>query len=133
MAFTSKKVFDADPAFIPTIADELVKQFRLEGFSVAQFPLGSGGADVSITKGGLFKKVLGMKTALKITLKPVGRQIVAEAGVGIFDQQAIPTMISVFIFWPVIITQIWGMIVQSRLDNHAMDYIEDAINRLTAS
>ena len=124
MAFTSKKVFDADPAFIPAIADELVKQFRREGFSTAQMPLGPGGADVSITKGGLFKGVLGMKTALKITITPVGQQIVAEAGVGIFEQQAIPTMITVFIFWPVIITQIWGMIVQSRLDNRAMDYIE---------
>ena len=133
MAFSSKKLFYSDPSFIPAIADEVVEQFRLEGFSVAQFPLGSGGADVSITKGGVFKAVLGMKTALKITLKPVGQHILAEAGVGIFGQQAIPTMISVFVFWPVILTQIWGMIVQSRLDNRAMELIENSINRLKSS
>ena len=54
--------------------------------------------DISITKGGLFKAVLGMKTALKVTLLPQGTEVSFEAGVGIWKQQAVPTIISMLIF-----------------------------------
>lgn len=133
MGFSSKKIFYADSALIPTISDDLVEHFQIEGYTVKKMPLGSGGADVSITKGGLFKAVLGMKTALKITLKPHGGHILAEAGVGIFGQQVVPTVITVLFFWPVLITQIWGIVQQAHLDDHAMELIENSINRLNAA
>ena len=130
MSFSSKKIFYADSTLIPSISDELVEQFEIEGYAVSKLPLGSGGADISITKGGIFKAVLGMKTALKITLKPHGNHILAEASIGIFGQQAIPTAITLFFFWPVILTQIWGMVQQSHLDDHAMELISNSISRL---
>ena len=91
--------------------------------------LSSGGYDISITKGGLFKAVLGMKTALKITLLPFDGKIRFEAGVGIFGQQAIPSVISMFFFWPVLLTQIWGLIAQSKLDDRALQTAQDVIAR----
>ena len=95
--------------------------------------LSSGGCDISITKGGAFKAVLGMKTALKVTLLPHGNLISFEAGVGIWGQQAIPTVISMFFFWPVLITQIWGMIEQSKLDDRALEIANDVIAQSAAS
>lgn len=71
-----------------------------------------------------------MKTALKITLRQESGHIQAEAGVGIFGQQAIPTIISMLFFWPVLVTQIWGMIKQSSLDDHAMELIEKSLQHL---
>lgn len=133
MGFSSKRVFMADPSFIPAVAEELSLQFRTEGYNVKQEDLISGCVDISITKGGIFKAIAGMKTALKITIKPDDSHIIAEAGVGIFGQQAIPTIISMLFFWPVLLTQTWGLIQQSQLDDHAMELIEKSLQRLTVS
>ena len=120
----------ANPSLIPAIAEDISRQFETEGYSVKSENLISGGADISITKGGIFKAVTGMRTALKITLKANGSYISAYAGVGIFGQQVVPTIISMLVFWPVLLTQTWGVIRQSQLDDHAMDLIERAILRL---
>lgn len=38
----------------------------------------------------------------------------------IFGQQVIPTLVMWFITWPVLLTQIWGMVQQSKLDDKAL-------------
>ena len=132
MAFSSTRLFFAEPKWIPQVAEMLSKQFQAEGFTT-QLNTSVASADLSITKGGLFKSVCGMKTALKIKLMPEGPNIRAEAGCGIFGQQAIPTIISMFVFWPVLLTQLWGLIQQSNLDDHAMELIERYLHDLLLS
>ena len=68
-----------------------------------------------------------MRSALKIALRPQVDGVLFDANVGIFGQQAIPTVISMFFFWPVLITQIWGMVQQSKLDDRALEVAERAI------
>ena len=133
MAFSSTRLFFADPKLIPQVADMLSIQFQAEGFTTQLNKTALVGADLSITKGGLFKSVCGMKTALKIKLMPEGQNIRAEASCGIFGQQAIPTIITMFVFWPVLLTQLWGLIQQSRLDGHAMELIERDLHELLQS
>lgn len=77
--------------------------------------------------------VVGMKSALKITLIPQGESIAFEAGVGIFGQQALPTVISMLFFWPVLLTQIWGLIRQSNLDDKALAIAQEVVNESPAS
>jgi hypothetical protein len=101
--------------------------FIAEGYDVQGDSLISGGYDISVSKGNIFKAVLGMKTALKIIVRPQGGQIFIEAGVGVFGQQAIPTIISMLFFWPVLVTQIWGIIQQSNLDEKAIEIAEASI------
>jgi hypothetical protein len=125
--FSSKKILYGSSSLIPTIANRIQEEFQNEGYEVAMDELSSGGYDISITKGGIFKAVLGMKTALKVTLLPQDSNIYFEAGVGIWGQQAIPTIISMLFFWPVLITQIWGMVEQSKLDDKALDIAKDVI------
>ena len=127
--FNTKKTLYGTASIIPQIATAIRDDFAKEGYEVSMDALSSGGYDISITKGGLFKAVLGMKTALKITLIPFDGKIRFEAGVGIFGQQAIPTVISMFFFWPVLLTQIWGMIAQSKLDDRALQTAQDVIAR----
>lgn len=126
--FSTKKILYGSTSLIPTIANRIQDEFQNDGYEVAIDALSSGGYDISITKGGVFKAVLGMKTALKVTLLPQGNSILFEAGVGIWGQQAIPTIISMFFFWPVLITQIWGMIEQSKLDDKALYIAENVIH-----
>lgn len=125
--FSTKKILYGSTSLIPTIANRIQEEFQNEGYEVAMDALSSGGYDISITKGGVFKAVLGMKTALKVTLLPQGSNIHFEAGVGVWGQQAIPTVISMLFFWPVLITQIWGIVEQSKLDDKALDIASNVI------
>ena len=125
--FSTKKILYGSTSLIPTIANRIQEEFQNDDYEVAMDTLSSGGYDISITKGGVFKAVLGMKTALKVTLLPQGSNIHFEAGVGIWGQQAIPTVISMLFFWPVLITQIWGMVEQAKLDDKALEIAQDVI------
>ena len=126
--FCTKKTLYGNPALIATIAKSINDECQSEGYEVALDALSSGGYDISISKGGIFKAVMGMKTALKISLLPRGGNIYFEAGVGIWGQQVIPTIISMFFFWPILITQIWGIVKQSQLDDKALDIANAVIS-----
>ncbi len=127
--FKSSKTFFVSPELIPAIANDITTVFTNEGYLVQSDSLISGGYDISITKGGMFKAVLGMKTALKINVYFTGNAIQIDAGVGIFGQQFAPTVATLFIFWPIVITQIWGMVEQSKLDDKAISIAADTIAR----
>ena len=119
-AFNTKTILNGDPSLIPAMSDRICQTFAADGYEINRDNLMSGGVDISVTKGGVFKAIVGMKTALKITLIPQSNTISFEAGVGIFGQQALPTVISMLFFWPVLLTQIWGLIQQSDLDDKAL-------------
>lgn len=122
--FKTAKTLIGTAPYIPEIASKIQEAFQTEGYEVINESLLSGACDISITKGGLFKAILGMKTALKVSIVPNGNDANFEAGIGIFGQQAIPTVISMLFFWPVLITQIWGMVQQSKLDDKALAIAE---------
>lgn len=126
--YSTQKLLDASAAQITQIAEAIRKDFADDGFEVYVDTLMSGGRDISITKGNLFKAVLGMRSALKISLTPRQSGVYFDANVGIYGQQAIPTIISMLFFWPVLITQIWGLVQQSSLDDRALDVAEKAIS-----
>lgn len=127
--FKTSKMLYGNPTLIPIISSAIIEEFRKEGYDVTTQDLMSGGKDISITKGGMFKVIIGMKTALKISLKPYDNKIQFEAGVGIFGLQAIPSAIALFVAWPVMITQIWGLVQQSKLDDKALEIAESVLYR----
>ena len=90
---------------------------------------GALGDYFSITKGGIFKSVLGMKTALNVELTQMNGGVSVSAKVGMFGQQVIPTMITLFVAWPVLLTQIGGMVEQSKLDEKVIGMLEEEIRR----
>lgn len=126
-AFNTKTILNGNPSLIPAIADRICQVFFLDGYEINRENLMSGGIDISVTKGGMFKAIVGMKTALKITLIPQNNSISFEAGVGIFGQQALPTVISMLFFWPVLLTQIWGLVQQFNLDDKALATAQSVI------
>ena len=58
--FKSTKTFFASPEIIPAIVKDITGTFTNEGYQVQAQDLISGGYDISITKGNMFKAVLGM-------------------------------------------------------------------------
>lgn len=125
--YSKKKLLKAHSPQINTIAEAIESDFVRDGFEVKVDTLMSGGKDISITKGNLFKAVLGMRSALKVTLIPQTDGVLFDANVGIYGQQAIPTAISMLFSWPVLITQIWGLVRQSSLDDRALALAEQAM------
>jgi hypothetical protein len=82
---------------------------------------------VSIRKGGTFKAIIGMKSALNIKIEPVANGTTVDAGVGIFGQQALPTAITLLVFWPVLVAQVWNMAQESNLDEEALGVAEESL------
>ena len=64
--FSTKKILYGSTSLIPTIANRIQEEFQNDGFEVSMDALSSGGYDISITKGGIFKAVLGINSPLKI-------------------------------------------------------------------
>ncbi len=125
--YNTKTVLHASPSLIPAIADHICQVFAADGYEIKREDLLGGGVDISVTKGGFFKAVVGLKTALKITLQPRNGNIYFEAGVGIFGKQIIPTIVMYFVAWPVLITQIWGNIEQAKLDDRALAAAQEVV------
>jgi hypothetical protein len=105
------------------VAEDVMSYFRRQGFDVTGTKEVQGW-HISITKGAVFKAVLGMRTALNIELQPDEDGTMVKAGVGIFGRQVVPILVARFVFWPVWLTQIWGLVQQARLDDEALDYAE---------
>ncbi len=133
--FSKKQLLMASPSQIPQIEEAIRNEFEYDGFEIKIDSLMSGGSDISLTKGNIFKAVLGLRSALKIKLVPQSNGILFDASVGIFGQQVIPAVVAYFVFWPVLLTQIWGIVQQSKLDDRALAAAQRAIqgNNTTAS
>jgi hypothetical protein len=125
--FKSSKTFDTTVPDLAPVAHAVMDHFRGKGFEVAGHRTILQGWDIDIHKGGAFQAVVGLKTALKIRIETAGASTKVEAGVGIFGQEAIPTAISMIVFWPVLVTQIWGIVQQSKLDEEALEAVAKAL------
>lgn len=133
MAFSQTRYFNVSSNLIHPIADDVAKQLRTDGYDVEVTDMLGNDMQISLCKGGMFKKVLGLQTALNLALTDEGDSIKAEATVGIFGQQVIPTLLMLFVAWPVILTQIIGLVKQAHLDDYVMDLIGRAISELNAN
>ena len=126
-AFTTKKTLYGNASQIPAVAEQIRQAFAADGYDV-RIDNPANGQEVYITKGGLVKAALGLRSSLKVTMKPArDGNINFEAGVSIFKRQFVPTVITMCFFSPVVIAQIWGMIKQSKLDEKAVAVTERAL------
>ena len=128
MAFSQTRYFNISSNLIQPIAQDVARQLRADGYQVEVTNMIGNDVQISLCKGGMFKKVVGLQTALNLAITEEGDSIKAEATVGIFGQQVIPALVMFFVFWPVILTQIVGIIKQSNLDDYVMKLIERSIS-----
>jgi hypothetical protein len=125
--FNSSKTVPYVVGDLAPVAQEVMDHFEQQDYEVTVTPISMGGVQVSIRRGGTFKAIIGMKTALNIKIEPVANGTTVEAGVGIFGQQAIPTAITLLVFWPVLIAQVWNMAQESKLDEEALRVAEESL------
>jgi hypothetical protein len=125
--FNSSKTVPYFVEDVAPVAQDVMDHFEQQDYEVTETYIPTGGVQVSIRKGGTFKAIIGLKTALNIKIEPVANGTTVDAGVGIFGQQAIPTAITLLVFWPVIIAQVWNMAQESNLDNEALRVAEESL------
>src|SRR5215203_1691815 len=125
--FNSTKTFPYFVEDVAPVAQDVMRHFEQQDFEVTETNIPTGGAQVSIRRGGTFKAIIGMKTALNIKVEPVANGTTVDAGVGIFGQQAIPTAITLLVFWPVVIAQVWNMAQEANLDDEALRVAEESL------
>jgi hypothetical protein len=125
--FESTRFIPIYLADLAPVAEDLARHFQQQDYEVVKQQGLGGSWDISIHRGGMFKALLGMKTALKIDIEPTSQGTLAKAGVGIVGMQVVPTVISMLLFWPVLVTQIWGAVRQSKLDDQAMEIIATSL------
>src|SRR5215208_5170364 len=125
--FNSTKTFPYFVEDVATVAKDVMDHFEQQDFEVTETNIPTGGVQVSIRRGGTFKAIIGMKTALNIKIEPVANGTTVDAGVGIFGQQALPTAITLLVFWPVLVAQVWNMAQESNLDDEALRVAEESL------
>jgi hypothetical protein len=125
--FNSSKTVPYVVENLAPVAQEVMRHFGGQDYEVTDTPIATGGVQVSIRRGGTFKAIIGMKTALNVKIEPEANGTRVEAGVGIFGQQAIPTAITLLVFWPVIIAQVWNMAQEAKLDEEAIRVAEESL------
>jgi hypothetical protein len=125
--FNSTKTFPYTVEDLAPVAKDVMDHFEGQDFEVTETNIPTGGVQVSIRRGGTFKAIIGMKTALNIKIEPVANGTTVDAGVGIFGQQAIPTAITLLVFWPVLVAQVWNMAQESNLDEEALRVAEESL------
>ena len=125
--FSSSRTVPYRVEDLAPVARDVMDHFEQQGFEVTQAHLPAGGVQVSIRKGGTFKAIIGLRSALNIKIEPEANGTRVEAGVGIFGQQAIPTAITLLVFWPVVVAQVWNMAQESKLDEEALGVVEESL------
>lgn len=127
--FKSSQMFPITVSDLTPVANDVTEYFKQKGFEVAKEKTLIGGWDISITKSGIFKTVLGLKSALKVEIEPMGTSTNVKAGVGVFGAQVVPVILLYFVGWPILVTQIWGLIQNSKLDEEALECARDSLVR----
>ena len=125
--FNSSKTFPYVVEDLAPVAQDVMDHFERQDYEVIETNIPTGGVQVSIRRGGTFKAIIGMKSALNIKIEPVANGTTVDAGVGIFGQQAIPTAITLLVFWPVLVAQVWNMAQEAKLDEEALRVAEESL------
>ncbi|MGE5827218.1 MAG: hypothetical protein ACM30G_02500, partial [Micromonosporaceae bacterium] len=125
--FKSERRFWTQLTDLAPVAEHVSGHFRGRGFEVLAQPTATGAWDIDITRAGTFRAISGMRTAMKVRLEPESGAVLARAGIGILGQQALPTVVSMVVFWPILVTQIWGAVQASKLDDEALSAVEGGI------
>jgi hypothetical protein len=125
--FSSSRTVPYHVEDLAPVAQDVMRHFEQQDYEVTETHIPTGGVQVSIRRGGTFKAIIGMRSALNIKIEPEANGTRVEAGVGIFGQQAIPTAITLLVFWPVLVAQVWNMAQEAKLDEEALRVAEESL------
>ncbi|MCR5348180.1 MAG: zinc ribbon domain-containing protein [Bacilli bacterium] len=123
---STKRTFKTTIKNLDPVIEDFRTHFEDKGYKVTTEETADG-AFLSLTNANLFKTVSGLKTGLNISLSLYDDSLEARMDVGIFGKQAVPGLIAMLVFWPILVTQIIGLVQQNKLDTETYDVIEKSL------
>ncbi len=130
---TEKKEIFEGAEHIPEVAAAIQSEFMSQGYEVSRNDLANGDVFVSITKSGFFRVISGFKTAVNLSLKPLGDgRFAAMSKFGFWETQGIPTAIMLLVFWPLVITQTMGYKAQQQLNDKVIALVRKSLEKVKA-
>ena len=108
-----------DEEQLKLVAADVSDHFNAQGYSLSVLPV-AGGQQISLHKGGTLAMITGTQLDLRVMLTSTAAGTCVQCGVGIIGQQAIATAVSLLLFSPLIIVQLWGLAQQSGVDDQAI-------------
>jgi len=108
-----------DEEQLKLVAADVGDHFNNQGYSISVLPVAAG-QQISLHQGGTLAMLTGTQLDLRVLLTSTEAGTCVECGVGIIGQQAIPTALSLLLFSPLIIVQLWGLAQQSGVDDQAI-------------
>jgi hypothetical protein len=130
--FRVTKLVPATTADLAPVAQAVMKHFADQDYEVSGDQTGPQCWEIGIHKGGTFQAIIGLKTALRIRIETIGASTQVNAGIGLLESQGISTAVSMLACWPVLVTQTWGLVKQSKLDEEAITVAEKALLAINA-
>ena len=100
-----------------------------EGFKCQRLQMEDGGIVIQIEKGGGWRKVLGMSTAVHIVFHQVEDRVNVEIGNGRWLDKAAAGTLSIIILWPLAITAGIGVWQQMKLPERVFGYVAEYIGQ----
>src|ERR671913_1198432 len=96
--FNSSKTVPYVVEDLAPVAQEVMRHFESQDYEVTETHIPTGGVQVSIRRGGTFKAIIGLKTALNIRVEPQANGTKVEAGGGGFWEAAGPPAVTPLVF-----------------------------------
>lgn len=127
--FKSEKLIPISVPDLGPVAQEVKAHFEQRGYQVECQQASPGAWEIGITRGGMFKAAMGLKSAMKVRLEAVDAGTMVRARVGIFGKQVLPTMITMLVLWQMIFVQAWELIREAALDDEAVRVVEVSLTR----
>lgn len=124
--FNSSKIIATELKDLSPVLSDVKEHFEKEGFEVETKETETGGI-ISITKGDLFKAVMGLKSALNTTLTVQEGSVLVEAKIGAFGGKVIAAAGAVLATGILGVTAGVGLYNQSQLDEEMIAEIEKSI------
>src|ERR687893_3322167 len=78
--FNSSKTVPYVVEDLAPVAQEVMRHFESQDYEVTETHIPTGGVQVSIRRGGTFKAIIGLKTALNVRIEPQANGTRVEAG-----------------------------------------------------
>ena len=100
-----------------------------EGFKCQRLQMEDGGIVIQIEKGGGWRKVLGVSTAVHIVFHQVENTVNVEIGNGRWLDKAAAGTLSLIILWPLAITGGIGVWQQMKLPGRVFGYLAEYIGQ----
>jgi hypothetical protein len=119
-----QRVFNAPGANLRELADAVLNWFRIRDYEVQVLNTTGGGYLVQARQPGTWRSILGMASALSLTMNKKGDELQVEVGASKWEDKLAVGAVGAIIFHPLLITTAYGIWKQSTLPDELFQMIE---------